>query len=181
MQSLWKGDVIMTVEEMQAQLDKMKDDIEHMKVKVSEYEHMISTIKAQDDEPIERVPKNEKYFLIGITSGKAVVYKEREDYCDIDADRFYNNNYFKTSERAQEIVDKINFLLKLERLHDTLCPNKGGRYYITYITDSGKYYYGCLMRNIPVTFPISVMFPTEEIAQKVCDILNKERENNDKS
>lgn len=37
----------MTVEEMQAQLDKMKDDVEHMKVRVSEYEHMISAIKAQ--------------------------------------------------------------------------------------------------------------------------------------
>lgn len=53
----------MTVEEMQAQLDKMKDDIAHMKVKVSECEHMISMIKAQDDEPkFERVPKTKIIF-----------------------------------------------------------------------------------------------------------------------
>lgn len=164
----------MTVEEMQAQLKKMKDDIAHMEAKVSEYEHMISVIKAQNEEPkFERVKKGEPYFLVGFANGRAVVIAEREDYSTIDDNRFDNNHYFKTSEKAQEVADKINFLLKLERLRDTLCPDEDGKYYISYNTESGRYCYGCI-RNVPTTFPTSAMFPSEEIALKVCDILNEE-------
>lgn len=102
-----------------------------------------------------------------------------EMYSDIDDDRFDNNNYFKTPERAHEVADKINFLLKLERLHDTFCPDcENGRYYIFQNTESGRYCYGYI-RNVPITHPTSVMFPSEEIAYKVCDILNKECENNE--
>ena len=36
---------------------------------------------------------------------------------------FENNNYFLTKERAEEVADKIKFLLKLERLHDIYCPD----------------------------------------------------------
>jgi hypothetical protein len=170
----------MTVEEMQAQLDKMKDDIEHMKVRVSEYEHMISVIKAQDDEPIERVPKNDMYFLIGITSGKARADTSYEDNDEIDDARFDNNNYFKTCERAQEVADKINFLLKLERLHDRFCPE----YVPDWKTCTGKwsiYFNSCSnIYDYCVTLSSQneqqVYFPTEEITKKVCDILNKERE-----
>lgn len=49
----------MTVEEMQAQLKKMKDDIAHMEAKVSECEHMISVIKTQNDAKFERAKKKE--------------------------------------------------------------------------------------------------------------------------
>lgn len=165
----------MTVEEMQAQLDKMKDDIEHMKVRVSEYEHMISAIKAQNDAKFERVPDGKPYYTLLAINGAFVDNHTAESHWIIDDDRFDNNNYFKTRERAQEVADKINFLLKLERLHDTFCPNEGGRYYIAQNTESGRYCYGYI-RDIPLAFPTSVMFPSEEIALKVCNILNKEHE-----
>lgn len=173
----------MTVEEMQAQLDKMKDDVEHMKVRVSEYEHMISAIKAQNDAKFERVKKDESYFMVGFAGGKARADTSYEDYDDVDDDRFNNNNYFKTSERTQEVADKINFLLKLERLHDTFCPD--------FVPDwnnsrESKFavYYNCFRKRYDIQVyndmrhRTTVYFPTEEIAKKVCDILNKERENN---
>ena len=165
----------MTVEEMQAQLDKMKDDILHMKNKISEYEHMISVIKTQNDAKFERAKKLEGYFMISFADGKARADMSCECYDELDNSRFDNNNYFKTRERTQEVAEKINFLLKLERLHDTFCPNEGGRYYITQNTESGRYCYGYI-RDIPLAFPTSVMFPSEEIALKVCNILNEELE-----
>lgn len=175
----------MTVEEMQAQLDKMKDDIEHMKVRVSEYEHMISVIKAQDDESFERLPKGENYFMVIVDygNGKAITEIIREDYDYADNARFDNNNYFKTSERTEEVADKINFLLKLERFHDRFCPNfvpdwddfNSCKYMILYDHDHKIYKYMYCYSTEQRTL---AFFPSEEIAKKVCDILNKERENN---
>lgn len=158
--------------------EKLKQELEALRNKCKELEDKIEQAE-QDDEPIERVPKNDMYFLIGITSGKAVVYKEREDYCDIDADRFYNNNYFKTRKRAQEVADKINFLLKLERFHDTFCPGyvpdsdnfSSNKYTIFYDHTEKIYEVICLSSTCHRTL---AYFPTEEIAQKVCDSLNKE-------
>lgn len=134
----------------------------------------------QDEETMERVKKGEDYFMVIIdyVHGEAIADNMHEEYDYVDDSRFDNNNYFKTRERTQEVADKVNFLLKLERLHDTFCPDEGGKYYISQNTESGRYCYGYI-RNVPITFPISVMFPSEEIAQKVCDILNKECENNE--
>lgn len=176
----------MTVEEMQAQLDKMKDDIEHMKVRVSEYEHMISVIKAQGDKKFERVSKNENYFTLMINTSGMIIDSSKEKYDWIDDARFDNNNYFKTAERAQEVADKINFLLKLERLRDTFCPDyvpdwddwRVKKWEIDYENSQGRY----RALSTPSTeSKTAVYFPTEEIAQKVCDIFNKECESNDKS
>lgn len=171
----------MTVEEMQAQLDKMKDDIEHMKVRVSEYEHMISVIKAQGDKKFERVKENEPYYMVDFTVGKVDIRTELEKRWEIDRMHFLNNNYFKTSERAQEVADKINFLLKLERLHDTFCPD-----YVPNWNNSRErkfaVYYNCFRKRYDIQVyndmrhRTTVYFPSEEIAKKVCNILNKERE-----
>lgn len=176
----------MTVEEMQAQLDKMKDDIEHMKVRVSEYEHMISAIKAQNDAKFERVPDGKPYYTLLAINGAFVDNRTEEGHWQIDDDRFNHNNYFKTPERTQEVADKINFLLKLERLHDTFCPD-----YVPNWNNSREskfaVYYNCFRKRYDIQVyndmrhEQQVYFPTEEIVKKVCDILNKERENNEKS
>lgn len=99
-----------------------------------------------------------------------------------DDHRFEVNNYFHTRERADEVADKINFLLKLERLHDVFCPdfNLGlgdgldvEKYYVYYNFVHEKWMDSCM---IHASSAIQVYFPTKEIAQKVCDILNAELE-----
>lgn len=137
----------------------------------------------QDGEPtFERVLENKFYYMVSFMQGAAVGDSEREDYCGIDEARFNNNNYFKSPERAAEVADKVNFLLQLERFHDTFCPD----YIPDWNSDVTKFaiYYNhertkpryevqpyCSMR-----YPTNVYFPSAEIAQKVCDILNKECE-----
>jgi hypothetical protein len=142
-------------------------------------------IKQDEEQTFERVKEDELYYMVSFMQGAAVTDNNCDDYCEIDDERFNNNNYFKTPERATEVADKVNFLLQLERFYDTFCPD----YVPDWNSDATKFaiYYNhertkpryevqpyCSMR-----YPTNVYFPSEEIAQKVCDILNKERENNE--
>lgn len=133
----------------------------------------------------ERVPKNEEYFMVDFANGKAIADNIREAYDDVDDARYNNNNYFKTAERAEEVTDKINFLLQLERLHDTFCSDYVPDWNWNSI-DQSKYYVLYSNRRKMFVFDTTysvenkcmVYFPSEEIAQKVCDILNNELEDN---
>lgn len=172
----------MTIEEMQKKLDELKDSIDNALAEVSKYEELIQQIKEKEEPKFER-RNGEKYFAVSTNNGKAEYYDMR-DNSSTDRLWYNNNNYFYTTERAQEVADKVNFLLRLERLHDTYCPDYvpdwydygKEKYFITYSYESNKYNWGTC-RSIFSNF---VFFPTDEIAEKVCKILNKERENNDK-
>ena len=127
-----------------------------------------------NDTGFRRVKYGSDYFAVIVNEFGVGTFKLNDTDRDIDKDYYEVNNYFKTRERATEVLEKINLLLKLERLHDIYCPNsESGKYYISQNTESGRYCYGYI-RNVPNKFPTSTMFPSEEIAQKVCDILNAE-------
>lgn len=155
-------------------------------LKAAEEERDRLADQRREREPkFERVKDRECYSHISIESCGACAIQERDIGIGMDLRRFEHNNYFHTHERAQEVVDKINFLLKLERLHDTFCPG--------YVPDWGncwlsKYYIyqDKSVGNIWICGAVStesdvvqVYFPTEEIAQKVCDILNAEERSKD--
>ena len=145
-------------------------------LKLAEQERDRLADQRRESEPkFERVDKYIEYFSLTFDGG-AMICEERDcgGNCYDDTNNFECYNYFHTDKRAQEVADKINLLLKLERLHDIYCPNsESGKYYISQNTESGRYCYGYI-RNVPNKFPTSTMFPSEEIAQKVCDILNAE-------
>lgn len=168
---------------------KIKNTIQQLANIQSQCQELIDRIREiekeieQDNESkFERVPKGESYYTVDFECGIAFASTDCEDYVTMDDFRFDNNNYFKTCERAQEVADKINFLLKLERLHDTFCSN-----YVPDFNDFStlKYTIYCdrnnkMYKTIPcysAEHRTQVYFPSEEIAQKVCDILNKESPN----
>lgn len=135
--------------------------------------------KVEEEPNFGRVKNNKMYFSVEIVNGKGDWRRKTEDgdYCDVKY--FDNNNYFHTQERAEEVADKINFLLKLERLHDIYCPdyvpdweNGEDKYYIFYNTATDGYGY----RQARVKIESTVYFSTEKIAIDVCDELNKELE-----
>lgn len=129
----------------------------------------------------ERVSNLEDYFMINFENGKAFSNISREEHLVIDDKRFNNNNYFHNAKRAQEVADKINLLLKLERFYDLYCPkyvpnwndDKEEKWYVFFDNIIGFYDVNSVKWAQDETI---VYFPTEEIAQKVCYILNKERE-----
>jgi hypothetical protein len=146
-------------------------------LKLAERERDRLADQRKETEPkFERVKFGHGYHYMAFYPEGLKVCKELEDHTNTDKGFYINNNYFHTKERAQEVADKINLLLRLERLHDIYCPNcESGRYYISQNTESGRYCYSYIM-NVPNKHPTSTMFPSEEIAIKVCDILNKELE-----
>lgn len=155
-------------------------------IKLAEQERNRLADQRRESEPkFERVKKNENYYYLefGSALGAATVYSDTDTGHHVDKNRFDNNNYFHTKERAQEIADKINFLLKLERLHDTFCPeyvpnwdNDMIKYIVGFDAYNKKWYIGQTFVNKDVS---GVYFPTKEIAQKVCDILNAEERSKD--
>ena len=138
--------------------------------------------KVEEEPEFKRDGNGQEYYCIGKfnTARFGAVYTLETDHF-LDKASFENNNYFHTRKRAEEVADKINLLLKLERLHDTYCPDyvpdwqdNARKYYVFYGTKDSTYYVGgCLAADRKPC----VYFPTTEIAQKVCDILNGETKN----
>lgn len=138
--------------------------------------------KVEEEPEFKRVGNGQEYYYIDKfnTARFGAVYTLEADHF-LDKASFENNNYFHTRKRAEEVADKINLLLKLERLHDTYCPDyvpdwqdNARKYYVFYGTKDSTYYVGgCLAADRKPC----VYFPTTEIAQKVCDILNGETKN----
>ena len=114
----------------------------------------------------------------------SIVVKEYiEEHMRFDKENFENNNYFLTKERAEEVADKINFLLKLERLHDTFCPDykpdwngkSKEKWTVTVVFDYGEKKYKPYCSAVEDNRTI-VCFNSRETACKVCEILNEELE-----
>ena len=135
--------------------------------------------KVEEEPEFKRVGNGQEYYCIGKlnTARFGAVYTLEIGHF-LDKASFESNNYFHTRKRAEEVADKINFLLELERLHDTYCPDyvpdwqdNARKYYVFYGAKDNTYYVGgCLAADRKPC----VYFPTTEIAQKVCDILNGE-------
>lgn len=155
---------------------KLNDKIKEIEVKKEQL------IKEQNEPEFERVGHGESYYYIYGNTMNVAVTSEDSGY--ISDTSYINNNYFYTKKRAQEVADKIKFLLKLERLHDIYCldytpdwnDGRDIKYLVYYDSDRNKWHiYTCQFMQIPYC----VYFPTEEMAQKVCDILNKEEQSNE--
>lgn len=178
----------MTKTEIENKIYDLKRAIESCKNVIKANENEIKKLEAEKEEPaFERVGKGEKYYLVGdVTSGGIMAYSlfdEYSEYSEMHKRRFENNNYFHTKERAEEVADKINFLLKLERLHDTFCPDykpdwNDGKYkwYIFFDKELKSYN---LTSDLYWDRKVATYFDSEETAKKVCEILNKDVKNED--
>lgn len=155
-------------------------------LKLAEQERDRLADQRESEPKFERVKNKEYYYSVGTqfgSEGKLAACRHYENYDRDDNTYFTNNNYFKTEERAQEVADKINFLLKLERLHDIFChdyvPDWGNdviKYTVGFDTYNKKWYTAYTFVHKDFS---DVYFPTKEIARKVCDILNAEEGSKD--
>lgn len=99
---------------------------------------------------------------------------------DTDKRNFRIGNCFPTEERAEQVAKKMRLLLRLEQLHDMLCPDyvpdwEGDRlkFQIYFSHSQGEYGKSC---STGIESPCMVVFDTEENAEKAAEILNKELE-----
>nr|DAY63013.1 MAG TPA: hypothetical protein [Caudoviricetes sp.] len=117
----------------------------------------------------------EKYFYIS-QSGRVICEVFTEHRTDIARKNF--GNFFRTRERAEQVKEKMRLLLRLEQLHDMLCPD-----YVPDWNNDGelKFCLGydhaddCwLADDFNVTQYPTVYFDTNENVEKAAEILNKE-------
>ena len=100
---------------------------------------------------------------------------------EVDNYNFEIGNCFRTGERAEQVAEKMRLLLRLEQLHDMLCPDyepdwsneDEHKFYLFYDRKTGnwKYTYWSAF-----DFRVGEYFDTEKNAEKAAEILNKELE-----
>lgn len=126
----------------------------------------------------ERVEKGLHFYCVEVNELGVTVELHIDNRLIFSDAMFKNNNYFLTKERAEEVADKIKFLLKLERLHDTFCPDykpdwgniSTTKWWVAFNNDQKVYKpYWTNIIDSNITY-----FNSEETTEKVCEILNKE-------
>ena len=135
-------------------------------------------MQKKQEEPKPWKPEDgEDYFYIGIDF--TIDSWENVDD-DTDKRNFRIGNCFRTGERAEQVAKKMRMLLRLEQLHDMLCPDyvpywKDDRlkFYVYFDHEQGKYDTSC---STGIENQCMVVFDTNENAEKAAEILNKEME-----
>lgn len=175
-------EVKMNKNKIEKRIEELTEEIENCKDIIKSSEEEIERLKVEAEKlAFERVEKGQTYYYVSVECGKVITTCIEETGLLFDNEAFENNNYFHTRERAEEVTAKINFLLKLERLHDIYCPNykpdwhnmEENKWYVTFDSRDKKY----TKFWTDVYLEAVVYFDSIETADKVCEILNKELEN----
>ena len=157
-------------------------------IEMNDIEKKLEALKAEFLEKLEALRKEaemqkkqkepklgEKYFYIS-QFGRAILDTFTQHPTDIARKNL--GNFFPTEERAEQVAKKMRLLLRLEQLHDQLCPD-----YVPDWNNDGelKFCLGydhaddCwLADDFNVTQYPTVYFDTNENAEKAAEILNKE-------
>lgn len=159
---------------------------EELKEKIKQAEQLVDNLKSEleilEKEPeFKRVNLGESFYMIDTRFGTMASTQCTEEDFIFDNMCFACNNYFHTKERALEVLNKIKFLLKMERFYDTYCPDykpdwnlSTNKYYLFYNNRLEKYTACC---TEDYKLPIDTYFPDQKTAEKVCDKLNEELKN----
>lgn len=163
----------------------MNDNEKKMEALKSEFLGKLEELRKEAEAQKEQEELNpwkpeveEGYFYIGNTLGIGE-YFNGGDY--IDDKLITAGNCFRTKERAEQVAKKMRLLLRLEQLHDILCPDyepdwsneDEHKFYLFYDRKTGnwKYTYWSAF-----DFRVGEYFDTEKNAEKAAEILNKELE-----
>lgn len=158
------------------------DVLSNLTEQVKGFREQLENAEASEDKKFKRVEKGKTYYTVsfGIFVKTFIVIEVCEKNDETDNAFFNSNNYFLTRERAQEVAAKLNHLMRMERLHDELCPDYSpnwqdgteAKFFFSYCAKDNRYYYenSWALYNMGGTY-----FPSE-IVQKACDILNAELE-----
>lgn len=119
----------------------------------------------------------EKYFYIS-QSGRVICEMFTEHRTDIARKNF--GNFFRTREHAEQVAEKMRLLLRLEQLHDQLCPdyvpdwgNYGQKFLVYFNHAENRWHIGA---SNAFELRCATYFDIEESAEKAAEILNKELE-----
>ena len=161
-------------------MNDIKKKIEELKSEfLTKLEALQKEVKMQQGEQKLWKPEiGESYFFIRSDFG---VTDKVNGTTSFETDRISNGNCFKTKKRAEQVAKKMRLLLRLEQLHDMICPDyvpdweneDEHKFYLFYDGKTGnwKYTYWSAF-----DFRVGEYFDTEKSAEKAAKILNRELE-----
>ena len=145
-------------------------------LKVEFLEKLEALQKEAEMQKKQKEPKlGEKYFYIS-QFGRAILDTFTQHPTDFARKNL--GNFFSTEERAEQVAEKMRLLLRLEQLHDMICPD----YVPDWESDEAKFYvyFSYIQNNWRVGSstswenPCTAVFDTIENTKKAAEILNKE-------
>lgn len=133
--------------------------------------------EAEAQKKQEEPKLGEKYFYIS-QFGRVILDAFTQHPTDIARKNL--GNFFSTEERAEQVAEKMRLLLRLEQLHDMICPDyvpdwnaEKDKFCLCYNHEGKKWGVGRWLFFENQGF---VCFDTFENAEKAAEILNKELE-----
>lgn len=165
---------------LQMEIDSLKNEVADLKEMVE----MPQEKPVLQEGPKPWKPENgEMYYTITcgtITGGDFYASSYVYNGDSVDRSCIICRNCFPTEEHAEQVAEKMRFLLRLEQLHDMICPDyvpdygdDETKYHIYFSHLQGKYNISC---STSWENPCMVAFDTKENALKATEILNKELE-----
>ena len=163
-------------------MNDIEKKIEELKSEfLTKLETLQKEVKMQQGEQKLWKPEiGESYFFIRSDFGVTDKVKGTTSF---ETDRISNGNCFKTKKRAEQVAKKMQLLLRLEQLHDQLCPGyepdwgNYGKKFLVYFNHAENRW------NIGVSnafeLQCAAYFDTEENTEKAAEILNKEMKKSD--
>lgn len=157
----------------------MKDIEKKMEALKAEFLGKLEALRkeAEAQKKQEEWKFGEKYFYVS-QSGRVIQEMFTEHRTDIARKNF--GNFFPTKERAEQVAEKMRLLLRLEQLHDQLCPgyvpdwgNYGQKFLVYFNHAENRWHIGA---SNAFELRCATYFDTEENAEKAAEILNKMRE-----
>lgn len=157
---------------LQMEIDSLKNEVANLKKMVT----MPQEKPALQEEPKPWKPERGKEYFAIENGGDVVRYIYIGD--DIDESCILSSNYFPTKARAEQVAEKMRQLLRLEQLHDMLCPayvpdweDSEAKFYVYFSHIQNNWRVGC---STAWEYPCMAIFDVEKNAQKAAEILNKE-------
>lgn len=146
-------------------------------LKLEELQKEAEMQKKQEELKPWKPEVGESYFYI---SSNFEAMDKVKGTTSFETDRISNGNCFKTKKRAEQVAKKMRLLLRLEQLHDMLCPdyvpdweNEKDKFCLCYHHEEKQWSVESWLFFESQGF---VWFDTFENAEKAAEILNKELE-----
>lgn len=105
-------------EELISKVKEFGGLMEKIKKSVDDFQKQLEDFKSDADKKFKRAEPSLDYYYVSLLEGKFIVRTTIDANTQADNGRFDNNNYFLIQERAQEVADRLNKIMCIERIID---------------------------------------------------------------
>lgn len=163
----------MTIDELEQRLSALKSEQDKLTAELEKLKAEQSEVKPW------RAERGNCYYALGTNHGIVGV---REMTDNFDSGNYSVGNYYRTRELAEQDAKELALRGRIRQLRDAMCEGyqfvkDNNNWYIYLDEVLGKYMFACVSKFHSIG---EIYFDTKDHAQTACDILNAERNKEDK-